>query len=109
MHWDFVIEVSGQEQLATWRLASNPLVPQPLSPAERIAGHHPAFLEYEGELARAPGRVRRRDRGDSTIIHHAGQKLVAALHGVHLSGIYEIAPTDAGALVFRRVADPVSD
>jgi hypothetical protein len=58
-----MIEQAGALRLDTWRLAGNPLHGSATLPAERIADHRRAYLEFEGELGGGRGRVRRVARG----------------------------------------------
>ena len=102
VHWDFLIEVPGQELLATWRLLDLPIGGPATIAAERIADHRPAFLNYEGPLTRARGSVRRLDRGEAMVTHVTDTEFVAELHGEHLRGTYEIVAVAATRLVFRR-------
>ena len=113
VHWDLLIEVPGQERLATWRLAKNPIEAPAEIAAERIADHRRAYLEYEGELSGGRGAVRRLDRGASALEEYAEHKVTADLEGEHLRGRYEIVRHAGGTMLFRRAAGggppPVSD
>ena len=64
-HWDFMLE--REDVLWTWAL------PQPPSegravPAIRLADHRKAYLDYEGDVSGARGRVERFDQGDFDIL-----------------------------------------
>ncbi|MBU0637344.1 MAG: hypothetical protein KKB50_00645 [Planctomycetes bacterium] len=106
VHWDFLVEVGGRPLLATWRLALSPVAETGAIVAERAPDHQPAFLDYEGELHRAKGRVRRVDRGAAQVRTRSAERLLVELHGAHLRGSYEICPAGGGGLVFRPVKDP---
>ena len=113
VHWDLLIEVPGQERLATWRLAENPIeVPAEIA-AERIADHRRVYLEYEGGLGGGRGSVRRLDRGASVLEEYSEHKVTADLEGAHLRGRYEIVRHAGGTMSFRRATGggppPVSD
>lgn len=61
-HHDWMLEVDGA--LATWRIACAPAdLPPGGAPAERLADHRLAYLEFEGEVSRGRGRVRRVEGG----------------------------------------------
>jgi hypothetical protein len=104
VHWDFLVEVSDRQGLATWRLAGDPTQAAAAVLAERIADHHPAFLDYEGPLRRAPGDVRRLDRGPVRVTRWADPQIQLELDGTRLRGTHEIAVCAGGQLEFRRAA-----
>jgi hypothetical protein len=104
VHWDFLVGVPGQAGLATWRLAGDPTQTAAAVLAERIADHHPAFLDYEGPLRRAPGAVRRLDRGPARATRWADPQIQLELDGTRLRGTYEIGLCAGGQLEFRRAA-----
>lgn len=114
IHWDLLVEVPRQELLATWRLSENPIGDTQVSPvddrchkisAERIRDHPRHFLEYEGPLRRAPGRVRRLDRGPAVVECLEGPELTVRLEGTSLRGRFEITHVAGGALVFRQAEE----
>ncbi len=113
VHWDLLIEVPGQERLATWRLAKNPIEAPAEIAAERIADHRRVYLEYEGELSGGRGAVRRLDRGASVLEEYSEHEVTADLEGEHLRGRYEIVRHAGGTMLLRRAAGggppPVSD
>jgi len=104
LHWDLLVEVPGQEKLATWRLLKNPIEAADPVPAERIADHRRIYLEYEGPLSGGRGRVRRLDRGPAQIQLLSSRELHIELHGHHLRGVYEIVEEPPGQLIFRSAA-----
>lgn len=104
IHWDFLIEVPGQERLATWRLADNPIGQAGAVTAERIGDHRRVYLTYEGEISGGRGRVRRIDRGEAALQTYAERELRAELRGGRLAGCYEIVVASAERLVFRPVS-----
>lgn len=103
-HWDLLLEVPGQERLATWRLTADPCQGMPV-PAERIGDHRRHYLTYEGPLSDDRGVVRRIDAGSAQIVREGLERLVLRLDGRHLAGLFEIAPGTAG-LEFRVLAAP---
>ncbi len=61
-HWDLMLEQG--EELLTWQLLSDPMVPSnfPVSTL-RIGNHRKAYLDYEGPVPGNRGTVRRVDSG----------------------------------------------
>jgi len=102
LHWDLLIQTPAQERLLSWRLARNPLETTAEIPATRIQDHHPRFLQFEGKLSRAPGFVRRLDRGPAGVEHLAPDTIAVTLEGQNLRGRFEIGPGHEGQTVFRR-------
>lgn len=100
VHWDFLVTLPGQALLATWRLAANPLDTAGEIDAERIADHPPRFLDFEGPLRTAPGRVRRLDRGAAELERVETGGVVVRLSGGRLCGRYEFVERGVG-MVFR--------
>lgn len=97
LHWDLLIELPDREGLATWRLSANPLATGGPVPATRISDHRRVYLEYEGEVSRGRGSVRRLDRGDCFVLIPEAGRLRLRLAGELLHGEFEL--DDA----FRRV------
>lgn len=106
MHWDLLVEIAGQERLATWRLAQNPLERTGAIPAERLADHRRAYLEFEGALSGKRGRVRIIERGPATIERWNGNELSALLEGARLRGRFEITADTQRGLMFRASGTP---
>jgi hypothetical protein len=100
-HWDFMVEVPGQERLATWRLSENPVTAAGPIAAERIADHRREYLTYEGEISDGRGAVRRLDGGDVVVERLANDELVARLAGARLLGVYACQRSAAGLLFSR--------
>jgi hypothetical protein len=100
VHWDFMIELPGQERLASWRLERNPLDAGGPVAAERIGDHRRMYLDYEGAIAGGRGTVRRLDCGESNVLHRGGDAIVFELKGSRLRGIFELRPSESG-LVLR--------
>jgi|YNPMSStandDraft_1061717.scaffolds.fasta_scaffold00672_2 hypothetical protein len=59
-HWDLMLEQEGK--LRTWALAAPPDTAGPI-PAEALADHRLAYLDYEGPISGGRGQVRRWDAG----------------------------------------------
>ena len=79
IHWDLLVEVPGQDTLATWRLLADPLTNDSV-PAESIGNHRRIYLEFEGDIGGSRGTVRRIDRGTATISFR-GDETVLDLNG----------------------------
>ncbi len=102
VHWDLLIEIQGQERLATWRLRENPLGAAGPVAAERIGDHRRVYLDFEGEMSGGRGLVRRVDWGRAQTEALAGETCVIELTGARLRGRFEITRNPQGGLVFRR-------
>lgn len=94
LHWDFLLEVAGGERLLAWRLCDDParfaLEASADMPAEENFRHRRVYLEYEGEISRGRGRVRRVDAGGCTIDTHGPDRLVLSIAGAMLRGRFEL-------------------
>jgi hypothetical protein len=99
-HWDLLVELPGQELLATWQLGANPLATPGPVPAARIADHRRLYLTYEGEISGERGRVTRLDGGAANVQQTDTDELLLELCGARLVGRYELARSPRG-LVFR--------
>ena len=64
LHWDLMLEARGA--LRTWALAEEPRRGATL-PAEALADHRLAYLDFEGEVSGNRGTVERWDAGTYTI------------------------------------------
>lgn len=102
IHWDLLIEITGQERLATWRLARNPIAVNAPIAAERIPDHRRVYLEYEGPVRQARGSVRRLDRGVVVLQSYDGETFAAEFAGEHLRGGFEMKRAGANELRFCR-------
>ncbi len=104
-HWDLLVEVPGGERLPTWRLTRNPLGTTVEIPAQRLPDHRRFYLDYEGELSRDRGVIRRVERGPATIERFEDDRLIVALNGERLQGRFEIALQESGQAVFRQALE----
>src|SRR5436190_123012 len=64
----------------TWRLPSFPALGETV-PAERIADHRLAYLEYEGPVSGGRGSVRRVDGGAFVLLEESPGRVVVRLEG----------------------------
>ena len=96
-HWDLCLDLG--EALATWRIPRDPrTTPDKTThrcPAQRIADHRRAYLDYEGPVSNHRGEVRRVDQGTWTPIELGPTTWVVRLDGVALKGVYRL-PAGAG-------------
>lgn len=83
LHWDLMLECDGA--LRTWRLLTEPAEAE-TSPAERLADHRLAYLDYEGPVRGGRGSVTRWDAGTYEIVAESEDELRIALHGTRLNG-----------------------
>jgi hypothetical protein len=82
-HWDLMLQIGPT--LATWALASPPEPGRPI-PAEPLADHRLAYLEYEGPLSGVRGTVARWDTGVYRLERRNEAELVVVLEGGKLRG-----------------------
>lgn len=89
-HYDLMIE-QGQA-LATWRLADRPedLPSGTAMPAEKLADHRSAYLEYEGPVSQGRGEVSRLDRGACDVCLCAPGLWLVCFHGERLRGPFQL-------------------
>lgn len=89
VHWDLLLE-SG-DAARTWRLLESPAqwllaaLPQTL-PAELMAPHRLAYLDYEGPVSRERGSVRRWDHGSFEWLQQSDSAAHVLLSGDKLQG-----------------------
>lgn len=98
VHWDFMLEVAGQELLRAWRLSRNPIHGAEPIEAAAIGDHRRAYLDYEGPISGGRGRVRRIDRGACEVIAERDSEVQVVLNGEALHGTY----------VMRRVGEELT-
>jgi hypothetical protein len=87
LHWDFMVEQG--ETLRTWALAEEP-TPDRDIPAEPLADHRLAYLDYEGSISGNRGRVMQWDRGECTVEESTPQRFVVTAIGQKLIGRVEV-------------------
>ena len=83
-HYDLMLEQEGA--LWTWALEQLP-VPGQSVPAEKLADHRIAYLDYEGEVSKHRGTVQRVDAGEFELLEQSATSVRAALRGARLRGI----------------------
>ena len=104
LHWDFMLETGSV--LATWALAQAPDSADSV-PAERLADHRTAYLEYEGPISGGRGSVTQWDRGTYEVQRQSDTELAVTVSGEKLIGRAALArlPNEAGQWRFSFVAE----
>jgi len=87
VHWDLMLE-QGQA-LRTWAL-SEPIEPGRRLLANALPDHRLAYLEYEGEVSRGRGSVKRWDQGEYEVIEWTSDLIRVRCLGHHVSGVAEL-------------------
>ncbi|HEY2249619.1 MAG TPA: DNA polymerase ligase N-terminal domain-containing protein [Planctomycetaceae bacterium] len=87
LHWDFMLE--KEAALRTWRLDRPPTEAGPI-PAEAIANHRLAYLDYEGPVSGGRGTVTAFDRGEYSLLVDDGHVVAVELRGTRLEGFGEL-------------------
>jgi hypothetical protein len=80
-HFDFMLEVPGNERLLTWRVMTPPQRWGGDIAAKRIADHRKAYLTYEGEISGGRGRVERVREGTASVISVGHGEMEVVLSG----------------------------
>ena len=91
VHWDFLIEAGGV--LRSWAI-DEPVVPGRDLPARPLPDHRTIYLDYEGEISRGRGRVRRVDAGEYELVADEGSRVVVRIAGAQLVGEVEVRQLD---------------
>lgn len=90
LHWDFMLEAGAT--LRTWRLDQIP-DHDGMIPAEQLADHRLAYLDYEGPVSGNRGTVRRIDRGEFRMLEDQASRIVVQLDGLRLRGEVQLEQT----------------
>jgi hypothetical protein len=95
VHWDLMLE--NGDVLRTWALDSSPVAGQEI-PARALGDHRPIYLEYEGEISRNRGTVRRLDAGTFHILDWSAEHVRVEVSGTQLKGEVDlrVARLDVG-------------
>lgn len=90
-HWDLMLEAAGI--LRTWELSQLPSAWTADSageiaevPANALPDHRLDYLEYEGQISRNRGEVRRIDTGRYEIISQSAEELKIEMKGQRCRG-----------------------
>jgi hypothetical protein len=102
LHWDLMLEAG--ERLRTWRLDEMPCG-QAVVPAQAIAEHRVAYLDYEGPVSGGRGSVRRREAGLYHLEEERNDKLELRLQGSSLVGRAVLLRLDGDRWEFHWLAD----
>ncbi len=105
-HYDWMIQRAGgpDRPLATFRVRdridhSKP----PEFPAERLADHRAAYLQYEGPVSGDRGQVLRVADGEMTIVEESAGRLVVEGRLGSAQGRFEGSCLASGAWTFRFI------
>ena len=94
LHWDLMFERNAK--LVTWALADEP-APGKNVDAELLADHRMEYLEFEGELTKGRGTVRRWDAGTFSVEQWDDERITVLLSGMHLRQCQVELTRDSGA------------
>ena len=97
-HYDLMLEQGTA--LATWALAELPIAGGEAVAAERLPDHRLDYLDYEGEVSGARGRVVRVDRGTYKPVPADGG-FVFRLAGERIRGLLCVESPAGSAGVWR--------
>jgi len=103
LHWDFMLQRG--DRLVTWALAQQP-APQAAIPAEALADHRLAYLDYEGPISGGRGTVTRWDWGIYDTLRWDAKEVVVRLSGVRLSGEVRLAMVEVNQRAAHGEAEP---
>src|SRR2546421_9696311 len=85
LHWDFMVEAGAV--LCTWRLAKPPETMGERIAAQPLGDHRLLYLDYEGPVSGARGKVTRWDGGEyESLAVKAGQVFHVQLKGQRVRG-----------------------
>jgi hypothetical protein len=84
-----MVEMPGQELLATWQVHVPPEEWGAMVPAVRLPDHRRVYLEYEGEISGDRGHVTRVDEG-TVEISAVGDRWHLVLHGTRIREKIEV-------------------
>lgn len=81
-HWDFMLEVPGQELLRTFQFPFEPTLEEARRglPCREIKGHARKYLTYEGPVSRGRGTVSIVDAGGCFVVSRSPRMLHLRLH-----------------------------
>ncbi len=111
--WMIACDQAGRESLISFRLPRriDDLKPGQRMPAERIADHRPAYLDYEGPVSDKRGSVRRLAWGTVVREHRQGSSWDFEIRwqdrgdGVSIRQRLRLAPLGAGATAWEAVCE----
>lgn len=93
-HWDLMLEHQGV--LRTWAL-ENLHIGKQSQPADALADHRLAYLDYEGPVSGDRGNVSRWDAGEYETLEEDPTLLYVQLHGVRWRGKLKLVRSDVDA------------
>lgn len=96
LHWDLLIDLTGGERVATWRLSANPITAVGPIDADRIGEHRRVYFDYEGPVSGGRGAVRRLDRGGVAVVSQTRGCIVVELAGSVMRGRWRLSCVGGG-------------
>jgi len=93
-HWDLLLEPPEGELLWCWALDGPPVTSRPIA-ARRLNDHRPKYLDYEGPISDARGKVHRWDTGTYELLDRNDRQWVLRLAGDQTVGRAVLRRLDA--------------
>ena len=91
-HWDLMLERDGV--LRTWALENLP-TREASQPADALADHRLAYLQYEGPVSGDRGTVSRWDEGEYETIGESPTRICVQIRGIRWQGKLSLERSDA--------------
>jgi hypothetical protein len=95
LHWDFMLE--DGDVLRTWAI-DRPLIAGRDLPARALGDHRKVYLDFEGQISRGRGKVRRLAAGTYCILIWSADHVRVALEGAQLAGEVELRRSGSGSV-----------
>ena len=96
VHWDFLVSAADDRPLLAWRFETSPLIATRALRAIELPPHRRLYLEYEGELSRDRGVVRRLERGAAQIESLEARRISVRLEAQQGPRAVELVRDDDG-------------
>lgn len=90
-HFDLMLEHAGT--LLTFSFAE---FPAPSARCARIFDHRLTYLDFEGDIGRGKGAVKRVESGECELLAQTPDRLRVKLHGLRLKGIFRLTKSQVG-------------
>lgn len=85
LHWDFLVEMTAESALRSWRLEQPP-EPGLLIRADALPDHRRLYLDYEGPISGNRGEVARWDFGEADICSKGPDEVTLEIRGQRIQG-----------------------
>ena len=103
-HFDLMLECGGA--LRTFSFARFPAAN---ASCERLFDHRMRYLDFEGDIGRGKGAVRRVESGGCEMIEDSPTVVRVMLAGAMLRGAFVLSRTERGDWTFSRMISPVDE